>query len=789
MSGPGSFLPGTSDLLPLLERTGASLERCFGHSVVVDQVYGSNRLVLSSKVKSPVMSAPGLAEPDPVVVPPHPWEYLVKKLDLQPYEIAHALAVKSKDVPWTEVMEELDELVIPATDLSRAEVFAELVTAIEPAFALVVVGDMVGVMYGLSETPALHDSGKGGGLYSALLGEVRHVYQMTYHPGLHRFAGVTTRAGHEALVGTVVVRTKTPEEIWEDIERAPPPKFVEPRPAGKKTKEGVQVYRLLPVHPKIACLFMRPTPAREAFMRMGDLVDAITETVGPDAHDAGLERLMNFASAAVTRAAGETVSLINSGLVPVSLTPGSPMERRHGAALSRYIVIAPPPEVEPPVVPRPGGAGNSPVAGNPPDIAIPSATAPVDAGAEPAKTRQYHLYELRKIWSLAGAKAEDFPLLTSSALPQFWQDFLPYRKGSASRTFVEGYFRDHLDQMVPTGGTRLSKSFVLTAGFIRTLQDLNFTGTDPHITWGRKHLGLSFYSMAPVDSQAAASDRYLQAHDETAIYELAELDGTLTMADRRQQRASMEFEARTPETRESLIRFLDGTESIMRLLFGDDCVILKHVQAITTAICDGAACSSWDRDGFRGTAWAIHAGVRRVLLECTQGCELRHMDSLRMVEMDVRAWRSTPLRDAPIQLQALSGDRGTKRGPADASPGTQRDSKLPALETRTHALSKNFQALLAKAKDATRVKRNFTLNKVMGGAGKVHEVLGPEFATLGEGGKEPCGYAFLDPRGCSNRTCKFAHTLKSEPPPPVVAAMVRRVTTAVDAYIAKQGES
>jgi len=347
------------------------------------------------------------------------WENLATAANLVPHEVGFALAETHKGVDWPEMLEAFRAVdLLPANEnmTNRIRFYADSLVA---RFFLVVADGEIKVVYGWKAAHSL-----AVGRYADLMGERRMIAGMEVHPVLHKLGGnVATQATEFGLQDVAAmslagIHTAFAANAALDLVAAvaapvPPALLVE-----------TLAWKVLPIHPKLACLFLRGMSVRAAFHLVTQIVTAC-----PPALQSDLDPLTDFIRVAATEAAAGGVSALATTWQPV---PGVMTETALttwyfelvGQMAPRYLSPLPPPPMQNlmPPPPPPGTDQLAQVLGQ------------LAGQNQRSDAKPYQPYERDLLFTLCGIE-QPHDGLTDASLSPFWQEFARHRKKPT--TFLE----------------------------------------------------------------------------------------------------------------------------------------------------------------------------------------------------------------------------------------------------------------------------------------------------------------------------------------------------------------
>ncbi len=657
-------------------------------------------------------------------------------------EVGAALAQAAQAEPWSAVWaafpsDEVDEL-------SATHFRGYVADSPSKEYLLVVREGRMEVLYGWSVCRPLAVSGN---RQAGLMGERRTRAGIEAQPKVW-LAG-TTMAQQDSAFEAVTVRPKSFQAIQGELGADPAPALVEAADVdGDDPPAEVELRKVLKVHPKLACLFMKGVPVAQAMALVAQVYHAV-----PADERHGLEPLLTYCRAAVTANAEDPpTSALQGNWTVQAVTDTGTLENWYLDLLSE---CAP----RPTSVPIPEGNRDADTTAAKALSHLGDSVAGALSRSARHTPREYSFTEKETIAFFSNYEG---PLegTCDEILPPFWQAFKAERgKHSNCRLFLENQIRESF------ADGEMQYDFLVTTAMITDLKGLDFVGGDTNITYGLRGKGLSLYSLAPT---LGDQDRSGTRAEFMAMEASSE---RLTATDRmKMNRLVASLCADTPSDRTDLACWVSFTVVFLRLLFTDECPALEPLKKILQALRRPMNWTGYQDEDFRTLAWAIHSGLRLFFLR-------NGSVALRRVLADIQS-RVRPNRDsAPSELM-------TRRPPSHHTDGKQPggrkrrgdDLGVPAdtkITKTSYGFTKTLAAETNKGLDALRqANKKVTMKAYANGRDQIRTLFGPEFCGLCS--REPC-LAFFIRGKCEFRGCRMGHSLSSEPSDAVVAGILSRL--------------
>ena len=370
-------------------------------------------------------------------------------------------------------------------------------------------------------------------------------------------------------------------------------------------------------------------------------------------------------------------------------------------------------------------------------------------------------------------------------MPEYFQGLKEHRgSNAATRQYTESAWSQHKS-------TEPVKShFSWSNSLLKDIRNLDFGGGDHAIQWELRGRGLSYYALGPIDN--FASGKYVQATDDWKLFEQADLDGTLTLEERRLNFKNGELLCSTPTNRTGTVSHLYGVADRKDFLCSKGCPVIGYLRWYGQKISSDATFALWTEEDWLAFNWEVHRGVRKVWTDCDNGINKVQLAYLRRIKEDLDAGRKFSLANCPPQLRARKRDAGKAAGGGggggsggggDADAAGKNKKPKARGDPQSSPLADNFSVIYKNAKEAAKVKRNFWVGTILPKKTDFDYVMGSDFPEHVEGAR-PCGRFFL--HECRTPNCPFSHKLKSAPERSVLEEMVKRFKERADKYVAEQ---
>jgi hypothetical protein len=303
---------------------------------------------------------------------------------------------------------------------------------------------------------------------------VRHTNGTVIYPKMYKSSGNLDAQAepfiHQDVPAMEFVDVKAAFAADPAIHVVPP---LQPDPANPGVAAPiVSVWRALPIHPRLALLFMQGMSIRAAVSLVSRLV-----TVIPPEHRAQADPLVDWIRAAATsNGAAPELSEIHQANTRFDHLASQAAEDWYYSVTDRWALRgAAGPLAEPPA---PGDAGNAQP--GPIDariVTILEGLQDRNSTNNPPEGKPYMAHE-RNVLYLASGQAAPWSALTEAQLPICFQELKPFRgKHGSSRFFLERF----LKASWPTD--RPLYDYVFSTAMVNDFRMLSFAGQDIHCSW------------------------------------------------------------------------------------------------------------------------------------------------------------------------------------------------------------------------------------------------------------------------------------------------------------------
>ena len=507
---------------------------------------------------------------------------------------------------------------------------------------------------------------------------------------------------------------------------------------GGPAPEVVNVWRVLPVHPKVAALFTRGLSIRDAISVAKDLYSSLPES----ARDR-CEGLLEYLRVAATIGT-ENRSALEAPWVIMDPAANASLEAWYVQLCQAYAPLwspaVPATRVEPP-----------------PPTAVPD---PSPAAAKDALKRPYTTSELRKLFRVCGLESLEDGDMVSENLPEFWRGFERARaKMHSAREYIESWLDGHWPPNEPQ-----YQHFVSTS-LIQSLVALDFNGGDLHLHPSKRQCGLSVYSVYPLaDSADLGAER-----DRSRAYE--DTMDNHRPGEREIMGQLSSFAKDTPGERTEFRRWAQYFRAWLEVIFGHFAIQLPILRRMEETLATATPFRYLRPQDFQGYYWKYHCAVRRSFLPSRE----HEPNTQPFTDLLFRMRQGMPF--SPQEVPGTLQDSGHKRNGEplpNGGPARQERDKRPKRSgaeisgvTKT-TVDKIIRAIGPKIKEASEAMER--VGKRLNSRTMFPSGLDPAFGAIlplvkaTEGGsRSPCPRVFLYGK-CTVANCRASHELTRAPP-------------------------
>ena len=690
----------------------------------------------------------------------------VMGLQLGPHEVADKLRVDTQYVPFVEARRALQAQKQEAdNDMTAQSRVRRTVNDTTNRYFLTVSDGTMQVVYGAKWCGLFH----GGQEHLVfMMGDQGKIGQTVREPKFMRLLG-TPAEQEEIFGGMTYAHTRELDEIIEELDHVDnEATLVEEDDA----LDPVVTWRVLPVHPKVAILFLRGMPVLAAAKLVQEM-----GTQQPDGED-DLFLLTNFCRVACTAAERE-------GSIAVSWSPVHPTETNQIfewclGLKSTHVPNLPAASYLPPTAPSPS---QEPRAREPDDAGrddrlAGAIAAAVVASQQNAQTRsaskRFSHKEIERFIALAGLEVPADSNV--SVMTPFFQG-LEEDKGNKLRS------RLYVEQELKTAtsndpAAQMEMTTMFSTEVISAIQNVDVTGSDYLAAWELRQRGCTIFNMAPAPDHLGAAAEALRA--ECMEYEEYE---HRSHQDVKQSKAVHTSVEEWPTTRDRLCAWIITYREHMITMFGID-----FIARLLMAMRKERNWHAVDVVGCMTLTWGIHRGLRLALTPAPMG----DLSYLRQVVVDFETGRVPSLENTDriiakritdattkpvVNSMTPKGGTGWNSGSQAANqPSSTKKQKFEPFEYGNQVSGPAFAKTWAEDVQAVKTKlgRNFNGRAFCHEQDKMDAMFGSEFKALMPPGKpNPCMSYFILGR-CHDK-CDRSHTTATPPTEQIISGIKSRV--------------
>jgi hypothetical protein len=692
-----------------------------------------------------------------------------------PHEVANKLLMEMQYVQFAEARRALQVQKQEADDDMAAQYrVRRTVNDTTNRYFLTVIDGKVQVVYGAKWCGHFHETQEH---LVVMMGDQCQIGQTVREPKFMRLLG-TKEEQEEIFGGTAYAHAKELEEIIEELDHVDnEATLVEEDDA----LDPAVTWRVFPVHPKLAILFLRGLPVLAAAKLVQEM--AAQRPYGED----DFYLLTNFCRVACTAVEGE-------GSIEVAWTPVHPTEsnqlfewcqglKANYAPSQTVASFLPPP---PPPVPQEPRAREPDDEGRDQRLAGAIAAA-VAASQEEVTTRasskRFTKKEIGRFIALAGLEVSADSGV--SVMTPFFRG-LEEDRGSKirARLYVEQELKsatanDPMAQMEMT--TRFSTEV------ISAIQNVDVTGSDYLVTWELRQRGCTPFNLAPAPDHLGAAAEALRAE----CMEFEEYEHR-SHQDVKQSKAVHTSVEEWPTTRDRLRAWILTYRGHMITMFGNDFIARPLLDRLLMAMRKERNWEAVDVVSCMTLTWGIHRGLRLALIPAPTG----DLSYLRQLVVDFETGRVPSLASVgPIIAKRITdatakpssntlgyssvpqGGSNWSNGPYTTGPSSSTKKRsFEKIEYGERVSGPAFAEAWAEDVQAVQTKlgRQFNGTTFCRDQGKLAALFGPGFkALMPPDNSNPCMSYFILGR-CHDK-CHRSHTTTTPPSEQILSGMKSRI--------------
>ena len=703
-----------------------------------------------------------------------PFENLVIDLDIPKWSIGKLLSEQTTDVSWQEVLSKFDRITNLADDASITNLIAEYGIDLETLYFLTVIGNRFQVIHGLR--PCHLVPGGGSRLFCLLGDRIIRQGGLEVHPKLYKLPGALGNQANEGFA-----RISARATSWETIKTALQDANTMVAPAGTAEDPEVATFKAIPIHAKLASVFLHGWSIPQGIMIVQKIMDLVPAIQLP-----GLNPLIAFTKVAATDngTGGSTISASWTVMNPAEHVG---LEEWYLKLLEREVPrrrVAAQPAPQPPAPPQNSIQPSDQIAQTLAQaIQLLSSTRATD-GQTP-RSQNYAEHELMKIFPWIGAPTPHQGL-GEEVLPLIFKKLKPFRgKDAQARCFLEQYLQSNYPQ------DRERYRFVWSNELVKSLRQLDFGGQDESLSFQNRHKGVSIFSLAPLEPNqdgTAARDAMIAYESTTANHRPEDAQKMKNMT-----AALMDI----PCNHDRVRRMVDHCEIWLSLHLGQASPVLTPLRSLLSAMQDPTLFRNFSEHNYRSIVWNVHIGIRKFFAH-------DNLRSLEVVPYSISVGLALSDTNLPPELRTHS--TGSSFGSGESVPGSaisdlststdgstygngSRDSGPPGANKRAKFDRQPpdcvflFANDIERAAQATPSKRMYA--KLLAPSPEATKALfGPEFLALMNepGKKQPCIRHFIMGK-CQDTRCHNGHLLSRKPAKFILDGLKKRVKDACERIV------
>jgi hypothetical protein len=705
------------------------------------------------------------------------WDALVAEAALQEHSIAHALDQNHGASAWVEVARVLEGTAMRAVNVNVPNLITEYASALTTQYFLTVIDRKIEVLHAVRACFAVAG---GGARVFGLVGErIVRSTGLEIQPKLYTLAGQT---GVQATDGfeRVSVAAVTLADMRTAFAADEALDFLQPLPGDPQNPpNAVSAFKTMPIHPRLACLFMNGVRIRAGV----ELILRILQAAPPEVQNR-MGELAAFGRVAATAKTDGTSAMASTWRV-MTLT-SEPLEQWYYALLEREVPRAPATLPNPP---PPATMPNGPFAGEPAARHQGDQTSALvtimetfmkSRDSDKARGKDYPTHDREKLYMLSGMP-KPWHGLGEESLSHFFKEFKPFRSSAMrARNFLESHFKTSY----PTHN-RDSYPFTWSSELVRALREMDFGAGDDLCRWADRAKGISFFSIAPSDEFGDGMENRAEmlAYENTV--------GHHSPADAQRMAALSATMAQIPSNRLGVRAWVDHADIWLSVHFSASCTALEALRDILKYLRNPAKFSQYRVANYRALIWKIHRALRSFFGDGDAA-------PLEFIAYQLKV-------DSVITTEGLPSEMRAPTGVIDTASGGTDVSSLSQSRTQDRSRKRGVPPGLLQQQDARRQTHTQPVccaplqvdvqrarkacepaylkgNQLAEGGNGIRALFGAEFCDLVEDGKAPCLKLFIMGK-CEFQDCRNGHKLIRTPSTTVMTGVQARVKAACDKIV------
>ena len=703
------------------------------------------------------------------------WSALVSGLELDKSSYSARLAAEHKDTTWRVALAPTTDFLdaVGAPDYDSQSMLEDYGDSPNLHYFLTVAKGKMDVVYGLRRCYPIHRS-----RWACLRGDTS-IWDGTYvPPEMIVYPG--PEAAQHLLFQAKDVASWPAQTIHTALRAAPAAAFFPPN----ATAAPIKVWPLLPIHPKLACLFMGGRSPQEAISILLDLLAVI-----PPRYARERDVLSDFLRGACTiDHANPVTSIVDCLWVHVDPSNHAATNQWFASVQAQYGCSGSNTALG--VPPQPGSGPMQPIVIR---NEIPSqhgASADSRRGALP-----YEDHNLCYLFPLVGCPVGPDGLysgLGMESLSPFLQKLASVRAPKAdTRSFLEHYRSTHL----PERGSWYN--FVWSTTLIKDIKNLAFFGEDFNCDYASRFRGLSVFSLAPISPSNVASST--AARNRMLHYEADAETSLLTPTDRMTVEALDGTWLTIPSTQMETTNWVDHTRIMVRMILGDLCPANTHLDTLWINLNQVHLTQHWTPFDWRTCVWFIHGSLREFMRKGDtfrlQGLNRKLLEHDRFNSGDLPAElrQAAPPPPPPSNITpagSINNDGsstissittgtflGSSKRKQDQETGSnKKPAVVPFLAAHVRSLLETYKPKISK---------DLRANLIFPDTAHIDSILGRDYLSLVAPANKPVCLRAHVFGNCVTRTCNRAHGTTAKPSDSILAGVHTRLKTRLDALAAQ----
>jgi len=679
---------------------------------------------------------------------------ILARLGLQPHEIGSDLWNQHQGVSWVEALKVSETALQRPPDVDPTQVLRSYSLVPSPPYLLMIAQGQVKVLHALRPCLPL---AAGGARVAGLLGErVKAGATVIPPPLVVTSSPINEQGNHFGRVEGQGPSYAGLEEFYSQANA--PALWRADEHEGAELLPGSS-WRAIPVHPKLAALFLRGVPIPEALLLIGNLY----RSWNPEARLAS-EAVLTFIRLASVGADEAHKSILETEWVIKNHMESAELTEWYLQVVNNYTPGQTLPPLPVGILPPPQGQTESIEAMNAIADRVLGGLASTQTGK---RGRELTPSEVDYLLWLCGVPEWD-EANPGESLPEFWRDVPILRaRPKEARSVVENYFLENF----PEG--RAEQNCFFSPKVVQALIRVDFAGGDQTHSYEQRLDGLTPWTIGPypetfdTSSLRAAASHYEDTIDNHRPGDRAAMEN---LSDR-----SLVI----PTSRLEFLHYVEFMATWAMVFFTSRGILPRGLDSIHSHLKKLRLFSGHGPSDWRIYFWRLHVSMRELFGPDQSAENLNAL--IRSIRLGERLIDNCPKEMRP----GVEKDQSPQI--PRVSPVSRTDS--PRSETRTPPpeFTHRFKDDLDLAKEALeKAGKEFNSYHVYGGRNEIARIMGGEFPKLVKGGR-PCAAYFLLGRECGKR-CRNGHQFTRPPSEKIIDGVVSRAKANIAKAIAHPGK-